>query len=79
MRVNVAVTPLAASIVTAQAPVPGQAPLHPANVEAPSGVAVSDTTVPGSNEALQVTPQLIPAGTDVTVPPPVPVLETLKV
>ena len=77
--VNVAVTAWAALIVTKHVPVPVHAPLHPANVEAPSGAAVSVTSVSESNKALQVTPQLIPAGADVTVPPPVPVLETLKV
>ncbi len=43
---NVAVTVLAASIVTVHVPVPEHPPpLHPANVEAP-GVAVSVTDVP---------------------------------
>ena len=46
--VNVAVTDLAASIVTLHAPVPEQAPLQPAKVAPASGVAVSVTTVPGS-------------------------------
>ena len=78
MRVNVAVTAFAASIVTMHDPVPVHAPLQPANVEAPSGVAVNVTTVPVSNDALQVAPHVIPAGEEVTDPPPVPVLETLR-
>ena len=44
--VKVAVTPLAAFIVTLQPPLPEQAPLQLANVEPASGVAVSVTTVP---------------------------------
>lgn len=45
-RLNVAVTDSVAFIVTAQVPVPVQAPLHPANAEPDAGVAVSVTTVP---------------------------------
>jgi hypothetical protein len=44
--VNVALTLLAASIVTLHVPVPEHAPVHPANVDIASGVAVSVTTVP---------------------------------
>ena len=43
---NVAVTAFAALIVTEQAPVPVQAPLHPANVESVAAAAVSVTTAP---------------------------------
>ena len=46
LRVKVAVTLLAASIVTLQAPVPEQAPDQPPNCEPEAGVAVSATTVP---------------------------------
>ena len=42
---KVAVTLLAASIVTLQAPVPEQAPDQPPNCEPEAGVAVRDTTV----------------------------------
>ena len=46
MALNVAVTDRAALMVTAQLPVPEQAPLQPANVEPPAGAAVSVTFVP---------------------------------
>jgi hypothetical protein len=48
IRVKVAVTELAASTVTVQAPMPVQAPDHPAKVEVASGMAMSATTVPTS-------------------------------
>ena len=44
--VNVAVTVLAAVIVTTHAPVPVHAPDHPANVDPVAGVAVTVTCVP---------------------------------
>ena len=46
LRSNAAVTDLAASIVTAQLPIPEQAPLHPAKTEPGLAVAASVTTVP---------------------------------
>jgi hypothetical protein len=45
-RLNVAVTGWLEFIVTAQLPVPEQAPDHPVNVEPVFGVAVSVTLVP---------------------------------
>jgi hypothetical protein len=73
MRVNVAVTDLAAFMVAVQVPVPEHpAPDHPVKVEVPSGVAVSTTVVPESYVAVQLAPQLIPAGVEATAPPPVP-------
>ena len=77
--VNVAVTEAAALIVTVQFPVPVHAPLQPVNVEVASGAAVNVTTVPASYDALQVAPQVIPAGLEVTVPLPVPLVVTVKV
>src|SRR5687768_1340145 len=65
---NVAVTLLAASIVTWQLPVPLQAPDQPLKAELEAGVAESVTTVPAANVVAQVVPQLIAAGEDVTVP-----------
>ena len=75
---NVAVTALAAVIVTAHVLVPVQAPLQPANVEPVPAAAVSVTTVPLAKPALHVVPQLIPAGLLVTVPVPVPALVTVN-
>jgi hypothetical protein len=63
-------------MVTAHAPVPLHAPLHPANVEPTAGVAVRITGVPAAYVAEHVAPQLIPAGLLVTVPSPVPTLFT---
>jgi hypothetical protein len=74
---NVAVTARAAVIDSVQV-VPAQAPLKPANVEPLVAAAVSVTDVPLAKFALQVVPQLIPAGVDVTVPAPVPAFVTLS-
>jgi hypothetical protein len=70
--VKVAVTARATDIVTVQAVVPAQAPLHPEKVAPAAAVAVSVTTVPGENTAGHVAlgPQLIPAGWLTTVPGP---------
>jgi hypothetical protein len=46
LRVNVAPTVFAASVVTVQLDVPAQAPVHPANVQPVAGVAVSVTLAP---------------------------------
>jgi hypothetical protein len=75
---NVAPTDLAASIVTVQAPMPVHAPLQLTKTESVAALWVSVTTVPAVKEALQVAPQVIPAGALVTVPPPVPLLVTLS-
>jgi hypothetical protein len=73
---NVAVTDLAAFIVTEQVPVPEQAPDQPAKVALALGVAVRVSTVPVVKPAEQVAPQVMPAGLDVTVPLPEPLLVT---
>jgi hypothetical protein len=79
MRVNEAVTPLAAVIGMVQAPVPVQAaPAQPVNMDMESGTAESVTLEAASNTAEQVAPQSIPSGDDVTVPSPVPVLVTSR-
>jgi len=77
---NIAVTLLAASIVTAHVvAVPEQA-LQPEKVDPVAAVAVKVTETPELNEALQVVPQLLmPAGFDVIVPEPVPDLVTVRV
>jgi len=77
-KLNVAVTDLAALIVTVHVPVPVQAPLQPANVEPEAAAAVRVTEAPLLKFALQVVGQLIPAGLLVTVPPPVPASVTVS-
>jgi hypothetical protein len=72
VALNTAPTLAAAFIVTVQEPVPLHAPLQPAKVEPVPGVAARVTTVPCAKLALQVAPQLKPAGELVTVPLPVP-------
>jgi hypothetical protein len=54
-------------------------PLQPAKADPASGIAVSVTTCPEANGALHIAPQSIPAGFDVTVPDPVPVLLIVSV
>jgi len=69
---NVAVTLRAAVIDSAQVDVPVHAPLHPANVEPEAADALSVTEAPEAKLAVQVLPQLMPVGLEVTVPVPVP-------
>ena len=75
---KVALTACTALIVTVQAPVPVQAPLHPVNVEPVAGVAVKVRVLPLENDATHVVPQEIPVGALVTVPLPVPDLVTVS-
>ena len=75
-----AVTVVAAEIVTVQVLVPEQPPpLQPLKVEPAAGAAVSVTAVPLVKLAAQVAPQVIPAGALVTVPLPVPAAVTVSV
>jgi hypothetical protein len=76
---NVAVTDVAAVIVTTQVPVPEQGAPQPLNVEPVAAAAVKVTCVPLAKLAEHVAPQLIPAGALVTVPVPVPAFVTVKV
>ena len=69
---NVAVTLRAAVIASVQPPVPEHAPLQPANVEPLAAVAPNVTEAPLAKLAMQVLPQLMPVGLEVTVPVPVP-------
>lgn len=76
---NVAVTVLAAFMVTAHDPMPEHPPPdHPAKELLVSGVAVRVTTVPPVYVAEQVEPQLIPDGKLETTPVPVPDFEMTK-
>ncbi|MBI3325008.1 MAG: hypothetical protein HYZ92_06975 [Candidatus Omnitrophica bacterium] len=76
---NVAVTLRLVVIETVQlVAVPLQLPDQPPKVEPEAVLAVRVTEVPLAKLALQVLPQLIPAGLLVTVPLPVPVLETVR-
>lgn len=54
-------------------------PVQLVNADSMFGVAVRVTTTLLAYEAEQVVPQLIPAGLDVTVPPPRPALLTVRV
>jgi hypothetical protein len=66
-----------AFIVTVQlAALVQPAPDQPVNDEPPAADAVSVTAVPALNVAVQVEPQLMPAGLEVTVPVPEPLRVT---
>ena len=65
-------------MLTVQVPVPVHAPLQPAKVEPPVGVATRVTGAPLGKLLLHVEPQLMPAGELVTVPVPLPVLATFR-
>jgi len=69
---KVAVTVAFAVSATLHALVPLHPPDHPAKVDPDAAVAVSATEVPLGKVAVQVCPQLMPAGLLVTVPVPVP-------
>jgi phage tail protein X len=61
-------TAVSAFNTTVHFPTPEQAPLHPENESPAAGVAVSVTEEPAAKLALQVVPQLMPAGVLLTVP-----------
>ena len=75
-----AVTDCAAVMLTEHAPVPLQAPPHPAKAVPAGALGVRDTELPLKKFALHVRPQLMPLGLLVTVAElvPVPVLVTVS-
>src|SRR5207247_9123426 len=76
--VKVAVTAVVAVRVSVQGPVPVQAPpLQPVKTDPAAGVAVSVTTVPSSKVDEQTPGQPMPGGLLVTVPEPVPAVDTI--
>ncbi|MDH3461250.1 MAG: hypothetical protein OEM00_09820 [Burkholderiaceae bacterium] len=75
---NTAVTLRAALIVTVQAPVPVQEPRQPAKYEPSAALGTSVTGVSAGIEYLQIAPQSIPPGDELTLPMPVPVRVTDK-
>jgi hypothetical protein len=76
----VAVTALAAVIDTLQVPPPLQPPPdQPAKVDPSPALAARTTVEPGLNVCEQTDPQLIPVGSDVTVPLPFPAMLTVRV
>lgn len=77
--VNVAVTLTTSCTVTVHAPMPEHAPLQPANAEPEAAIGQSVTTVRVSYIALQVAPQLMPDGVEMTVPEPLPAFVTFNV
>jgi hypothetical protein len=80
-EVNVAVTALSAFIVTVQGDVPTPSqppPFHPVKTASVMGVAVNVTAVPEEKPALQVVPQSIPDGFEVTVPSPTTVTDRVR-
>jgi hypothetical protein len=78
--VKVAVTDLLPLMTTVQlAPDVWSQPVHPANVEPAVAAGTNVTLVPGSNGAVHVVPQSIPAGDEMIVPEPVPLLTTSRV
>jgi hypothetical protein len=83
MAAKVAVTAVGALIVMVQTPIPAQPPSdHPAKLDVPAADAVNVTEVPAAKlvvAPVHVVPQLMPPGDDVTVPLPVPDLETVRV
>lgn len=78
LSLKVAVTALAAPIVTRHVDVPAHAPDQPAKIELAVAVAVSVTTVPVENAWVQSAGHTMPAGELRTVPPPFPAFVTVN-
>src|SRR5213594_2100970 len=79
VNAKVAVTEVAAVMVTAHVPAPVQPPLQPVKVQPAAGTAVRVTQVPLVKGAAQVALQEIPAGALVTVPLPATLTVSVKV
>ena len=76
---NVASTNCASSIVTTHSSRPLQAPpVHPANVEPPSGFGFSWIVSPTGKASSQSSPHSIPSGVLTTSPDPVPASSTVR-
>jgi hypothetical protein len=77
---NVAVTERVPLIATVQAPVPlHPLPLQPLKTEPAAAVALSVTQVPLAYDCEQSVPHVIPPGSLVTLPLPVPARTTMSV
>jgi len=77
LAVKVAVTEAGLARFSVQVEVPLQAPLQPVKVKPASGVAESVIGDPVWKFAMQLVPQLIPAGLLDTVPVPEPAVATV--
>ena len=70
---------MSAVIITVQLPVPVHAPLQPAKVDPRRGAALSVTRVPPGYVPEQSDPQVIPAGSLMIEPAPLPASITVSV
>lgn len=75
---NAAPTVVSELRTTVHFPTPEQAPDQPENEPDAAGVALRVIEVPGAKDAVQVAPQLMPAGELATVPEPVGVTVRVK-
>ena len=78
-RSNVAVTVWSDLIVSVHPPKPEHAPLQPRNTEPEAGVPLKVAVAFFRKRIMHVEPHEIPAGKEVTVPPPVPDFSTVRV
>jgi hypothetical protein len=79
LAVKAAVAERGAVMVSVHVPVPEHAPDQPVKLEPAAGTAVSVTSVPLRKSCAQVAPQSMPAGLELMVPAPLPILSTLRV
>ena len=76
---KVAATERACDIVTVHGSVPVQAPAQPVKADSAAGIGVSVTALFSGISLLQVVPQAMPDGVEVTVPVLVPLRVTASV